>query len=618
MVQNKLPLINSAHGSETRNIINELIKLFNGMGYTYNESLKMSREILENARQTNNMNQDVQKQINNLILSDGESDAEVIQARGSFNILKNRLDNIDTNLAERAINIKNPPPPLVAAKGDGATNDYGAILGAVNHLISIGGGTIYIPDGHFTVNNVIEINSGNISIVGNGKGSHIQSTATTSNDKIFQSVGYDGLTFKGLRLTGQRESPTQHGNGHGIMIGQSRRNIITECSFENFSGKGVFFLGFMNGDLDYGVTDSVIRGNYMTDCQEGLMVYNDCHRIDITGNFIFNSTNPGIFIDDSHRMDGTETARACTAINTESNFVYNSRGTGIALAGTQFSSVKNNFVIDGGQTSGSNVDGIVLQSIQNDVMCNNNIVEGNTVAGNTNHAISLIAASENTIRGNNLINNSLNRSSGGVPHIRLIENTVGSVTTGSSDNIIEGNYSKVDSPNGSLTMHVLISTSDYSKRNVIRQNNFWGGAAGYHVLDRGVDTIIEDNMYNGKPVDKGFPDGDWKNPSITFKNSPGTGIFRNAADELAIAKDGSTVARFRNVGMQLNDGKDLILETTTGTRIGTSAVQKLGFWGKTPIARPDSIPQTSGKTLEELEQEVNKLKLLLRSLGLMN
>ena len=67
MVQKKLPLINSAHGSETRNIINELIKLFNGIGYTYDEALSQAHVILKKAQQTNDMNKDVQAQVNKFI-----------------------------------------------------------------------------------------------------------------------------------------------------------------------------------------------------------------------------------------------------------------------------------------------------------------------------------------------------------------------------------------------------------------------------------------------------------------------------------------------------------------------------------------------------------------------
>ena len=97
MVQKKLPSINSVHGSETRNIINELIKLFNGMGYTYNESLKMANNILIEAKKTNDMNKSVQQQINTLIAESGTSDAELLQARidkdgKDYTVLKDRLD----------------------------------------------------------------------------------------------------------------------------------------------------------------------------------------------------------------------------------------------------------------------------------------------------------------------------------------------------------------------------------------------------------------------------------------------------------------------------------------------------------------------------------------------
>ena len=92
MVQKKLPTINSAHGSETRNIINELIKLFNGMGYTYDEALRKAQKVLNEAQRTNNLNKDVQRQLNEMVIESGNANAEVSQARGGYDLLKNRLD----------------------------------------------------------------------------------------------------------------------------------------------------------------------------------------------------------------------------------------------------------------------------------------------------------------------------------------------------------------------------------------------------------------------------------------------------------------------------------------------------------------------------------------------
>ena len=56
--------------------------------------------ILTEAQQTNDMNKDVQTQINNLILSDGESDAEVIQARSNFNTLNSRVTQSLNNVSD--------------------------------------------------------------------------------------------------------------------------------------------------------------------------------------------------------------------------------------------------------------------------------------------------------------------------------------------------------------------------------------------------------------------------------------------------------------------------------------------------------------------------------------
>jgi len=41
-----------------------------------------------------------------------------------------------------------------------------------------------------------------------------------------------------------------------------------------------------------------------------------------------------------------------------------------------------------------------------------------------------------------------------------------------------------------------------------------------------------------------------------------------------------------NQNLTIADGKDIVLDTTTGTKIGTATGQKLGFYNATPIAKP--------------------------------
>jgi hypothetical protein len=67
----------------------------------------------------------------------------------------------------------------------------------------------------------------------------------------------------------------------------------------------------------------------------------------------------------------------------------------------------------------------------------------------------------------------------------------------------------------------------------------------------------------------------------------------------------------------LSDAVNLAAGTTTGTKIGTASTQKIGFWNATPVVQPAANADTSGAALADLETEVNQLKALLRSVGLM-
>lgn len=44
------------------------------------------------------------------------------------------------------------------------------------------------------------------------------------------------------------------------------------------------------------------------------------------------------------------------------------------------------------------------------------------------------------------------------------------------------------------------------------------------------------------------------------------------------------------------DAKNIVVNTSTGTKIGTGTTQKLGFWNNTPIAQPSSTGETTGFT----------------------
>lgn len=74
---------------------------------------------------------------------------------------------------------------------------------------------------------------------------------------------------------------------------------------------------------------------------------------------------------------------------------------------------------------------------------------------------------------------------------------------------------------------------------------------------------------------------------------------------------------FKN-GFAFGDGSNIPLGTTTGTKIGTSTLQKLGFYNKTPITQPMGISAPSGGGTQDTQARaaINSIISALNSLGL--
>lgn len=101
-------------------------------------------------------------------------------------------------------------------------------------------------------------------------------------------------------------------------------------------------------------------------------------------------------------------------------------------------------------------------------------------------------------------------------------------------------------------------------------------------------------------------------PLFSFRNA-GTEVFNIGQTSFGFAnKD------LANVGnVTITDAKNVVVGSTTGTKIGTATTQKIGFFNATPVVQPAANPDTSDGLVATLQTEVNELKALLRSLGLM-
>jgi hypothetical protein len=98
----------------------------------------------------------------------------------------------------------------------------------------------------------------------------------------------------------------------------------------------------------------------------------------------------------------------------------------------------------------------------------------------------------------------------------------------------------------------------------------------------------------------------------------------DATDELVIADGGVTkkisVSNLVSAALNLSgnktvfDGVNLVLGTTTGTKLGTGVTQKLGFWNATPVVQPAAVADATDAA--STEARLNDLLGHLRTLGL--
>ena len=114
-----------------------------------------------------------------------------------------------------------------------------------------------------------------------------------------------------------------------------------------------------------------------------------------------------------------------------------------------------------------------------------------------------------------------------------------------------------------------------------------------------------------------YEDGTYNSPSYSFTKDPTTGFYRITEGQIQFVSKGVATVRMIATGMMLAEGKDLSVGAGTGSKIGTSPAQKLGFYGNTPITQPTKIGTiASSATQEDIANQLNLVIVALRNLGL--
>lgn len=136
-------------------------------------------------------------------------------------------------------------------------------------------------------------------------------------------------------------------------------------------------------------------------------------------------------------------------------------------------------------------------------------------------------------------------------------------------------------------------------------------------VDSTTDTLyVYCGGYSSKIL---YDDGTYNTPSYAFTKDPTTGFYRITDGQIQFVSKGVATVRMIASGMMLAEGKDLSFGASTGSRIGTSSVQKIGFYGATPIAQPAKIGTiASSATQEDVVKQLNAVIVALRELGLVS
>ena len=129
---------------------------------------------------------------------------------------------------------------------------------------------------------------------------------------------------------------------------------------------------------------------------------------------------------------------------------------------------------------------------------------------------------------------------------------------------------------GSGTKYLFRAQVGSTDKFLVSNSGIVTGAEYVQTSSNGIysSTTASFNKMSGGTLDDGAVIGLGGSTHATLAS---IGVLRVGATE---------ISRWDTNGITIADAKNIILNTTTGTKIGTSTTQKLGFWNATPIAKP--------------------------------
>ena len=510
MVQKKIPSINSAHGSETRNIINEIIKAINDRGLEILSEEGFLQWLEQNKIKIEGTVQSVSdlpsnSPINTVygVLDDNKL---YIRKKGKWESYQtidlNPLNEIDerlgSDLEQRGVNIAQPPFNL---SPDGITDDTPVFQQAIDYLKSIGGGKLVVP----------KMPNPYTMIANSPTIQKPKRVLITSNDIHIEGVGKPTINMKGITKAYIDSIDDKSSSG---------RDVFTAFSFmrsKNSSIKGIV----INGEWD---GKGIFRYNSPRAKGVGFVGTENCVAEDLEGTGIFgnlvNATPSDYTIDGVYQSLYSVKVKDCIAIRclengfnfmgntfdcsiegssatlcgscgfegggedltvTNNTFTKN-KVAGIATSAKRYH-LKNNFCMDNNSVDGN----IKAVGIQVGEECVDGIVDGNIIHGNESFGINMYpGASKIKIQNNNLKDNGKSRD------IIQTINMVGTPTKKIQsiefkNNTIENNLSHIS----------FVSTFSYVENSTIKDNVINTTAGSVVYVQGSCDNVaVIDNKVN--------------------------------------------------------------------------------------------------------------------------
>lgn len=404
-------------------------------------------------------------------------------------------------------------------------------------------------------------------------------------------------------------NPGTYTYGIGINTYDSRHVTVRDCQFTNCD-YGTFLTTYAQGDL---LDASLYNNRYLNTLYHSIY-YESGYSARIIGNRITGSGEAGIYgnvITNTLNTDAVITGNyfnTCVSYGIQmngnnvaiiGNTILNTGYHGISINGQDNTILGNTLTNVGNKVSGSTFRrGIMIQG-------NYHSVSNNTIKTVGEHGIELSGANHNTITGNTILDAG-QLSNGSYNGINL---------EGSSTyNIVDSN--RINAVASNKIGYGIAEASSSDNNNYIGATNSITNVVTSIANIQGAATIAlttpGEIVVNTNANDRGYTlQGATGSISPTYKiaNSSGTVKARigiagqagsltsgSAAGDLVLRAETQSILLTSNGGSStamnitsttdtLADPFNFILGTATGTKIGTSASQKLGFFNATPVVQ---------------------------------